>query len=152
MKFITLVLGLLLVASCTHVSTTSTPVNIDGMWQGEYDSGMDGQPPVLFFFNFTRDGNSLTGFASRGVTGPDGTAGADCDIAVCSTVGPDGWVGTAGDPFWDGDGPTAAGVMIVSLSCGWTDVVSISSATPFLFNNCRAPNRMSTRINSNSSP
>ena len=70
MKFITLVLGLLLVASCTHVSTTSTPVNIDGMWQGEYDSGMDGQPPVLFFFNFTRDGNSLTGFASRGVTGP----------------------------------------------------------------------------------
>ena len=69
MKFITLVLGLLLVASCTHVSTTSTPVNIDGMWQGEYDSGMNNRPPVLFFFNFTRDGNSLTGVASQGIPG-----------------------------------------------------------------------------------
>ncbi len=69
MKFITFVLGILLIAGCTHVSTTSTPVNIDGMWQGEYDSGVAGRPPMLFFFNFIRDGNSLTGVASQGIPG-----------------------------------------------------------------------------------
>ena len=69
MKFITLVLGLLLIVGCTHVSTTSAPVNIDGMWQGEYDSGVAGRPPMLFFFNFIRDGNSLTGVASQGIPG-----------------------------------------------------------------------------------
>ena len=62
MKFIAFVLGLLLIASCATSSTTSSPVNIDGTWEGEYDSGMDGQPRMLFIFSFISDGQNLGGF------------------------------------------------------------------------------------------
>ena len=71
MKYIAFVLALLLMASCATSSTTSSPVTIDGTWEGEYDSGMDGQPPMLFTFNFTSEGESLGGFV-RGSFGPTG--------------------------------------------------------------------------------
>ncbi len=61
MKTITFILSLLLIPSCAHVSTSSSPVNIDGTWEGEYDSGIGG-PPMLFTFNFMSDGESLGGF------------------------------------------------------------------------------------------
>ena len=40
MKFIAFILGLLLIAGCAHVSTTSSSVNINGTWEGELDNGM----------------------------------------------------------------------------------------------------------------
>jgi hypothetical protein len=70
MKYITFVLGLLLIAGCATSSTTSSPVNIDGMWEGEYDSGMGG-PPMSIAFNFLGDGESLTGVMSSAAAGLD---------------------------------------------------------------------------------
>ena len=68
MKFIAFILGLLLIAGCAHVSTTSSPVNINGTWEGEYDSGMGG-PPLFVSFSFICEGESLGGFV-RGSFGP----------------------------------------------------------------------------------
>lgn len=63
---------LLLITSCAHVSTTSSPVNIDGTWKGVYDSkGTDGQPPKLFIFKFKNEGNSLTGTSRDATASPD---------------------------------------------------------------------------------
>lgn len=71
MKHIAFVLGLLLIAGCATSSTTTSPVNIDGIWEGEYSSGIDGQPPMLFTFNFLRDGEFLTGNMNNAAAGPD---------------------------------------------------------------------------------
>ncbi|MBN1832202.1 MAG: hypothetical protein JW896_08835 [Deltaproteobacteria bacterium] len=71
MKYVAFILGLLFIAGCATSSTTSSPVHIDGIWGGEYDSGIDGQPPMLFTFNFLRDGESLTGNMNNAAAGPD---------------------------------------------------------------------------------
>jgi hypothetical protein len=71
MKYIAFVLGLSLLGGCATSSTTSAPINIDGTWKGEYSSGMDDQPPMLFTFNFLCDGDSLTGNMNNAAAGPD---------------------------------------------------------------------------------
>jgi hypothetical protein len=80
MKCITFILSLLLVAECTHVSTTSPPVIIDGKWEGVYESQrtkahdvfeMEKLPPIHLIFNFKSDGASLTGNVCEATTSPD---------------------------------------------------------------------------------
>jgi hypothetical protein len=50
MKYITAILGLLLIAGCVHSSTTSAPVNIVGLWKGTFDK-VDSGPPLEFTFS-----------------------------------------------------------------------------------------------------
>jgi hypothetical protein len=53
MKSIAVILGLLLIAGCAHLSEIFSPNNIDGTWKGVYDTGgMDGMPPKLFIIHF----------------------------------------------------------------------------------------------------
>ena len=60
MKYITfVVLSLFLVAGCAHTSTTS-PINIGGLWKGEINNPMGG-PPTRLAFNFIQDGESIVG-------------------------------------------------------------------------------------------
>ena len=61
MKYITAVLGLLLIAGCAHNSTNSAPVNIVGLWKGTFDKVIFG-PPLELAFNFTSDGQNVGGF------------------------------------------------------------------------------------------
>ena len=68
MKYISFVLSLLLITGCATSSTTSSPINIDGLWEGEYDSGMGGLP-LFVTFSFICEGESLGGFV-RGSFGP----------------------------------------------------------------------------------
>ncbi len=61
MKYITVVLGLLLIAGCVHSSKTSAPVNIVGLWKGTIDK-VDSGPPLELAFNFVSDGKNVGGF------------------------------------------------------------------------------------------
>lgn len=70
MKIIYFFMGFLLITGCAHVSTTSTPVNINGTWKGEYESGVSRQPPMVVVFNFISDGESLTGKVCNVTTSP----------------------------------------------------------------------------------
>ena len=71
MKLFTLVLGVLLFASCVHVSTNSPSANINGTWKGVYKNNKKGEPSEQHFtFKFKQDGNSLTGTACDTTTKP----------------------------------------------------------------------------------
>ena len=61
MKYITTILGLLLIAGCAHTSTTSAPENIVGLWKGTFDN-VDFGPPQELAFNFISDGPNVGGF------------------------------------------------------------------------------------------
>lgn len=61
MKYITVVLGLLLITGCVHSSTTSAPINIVGLWKGTIDK-VDSGPPLELVFNFVSDGQNIGGF------------------------------------------------------------------------------------------
>ena len=72
MRSIAVILGLLLIASCAHLSKMFSPYNIDGTWKGVYDTGgMDGMARKLFIFNFEDDGKSLRGEACDATARPD---------------------------------------------------------------------------------
>ena len=80
MKCIVFVLSLLLIAGCAHVSTTSSPADIDGTWEGVYASEptkahdifeKDNHPPMHLVFNFESDGVSLTGNVCNATFRPD---------------------------------------------------------------------------------
>ena len=60
MKYITLVLSLFLIAGCAHTSITTAPVDIVGLWKGEFNNPMGG-PPTRMAFKFIRDGGSIGG-------------------------------------------------------------------------------------------
>ena len=61
MKYITAILGLLLIAGCVHTSTSGAPVNIVGLWKGTVDKVVFGEPRELAF-NFISDGQNVGGF------------------------------------------------------------------------------------------
>lgn len=67
MKFIIFILGILFIAGCTHVSTTSSPVtspiNIDGRWVGSVFP-LEGSTCVYVSYEFKKDGDKLTGTGS----------------------------------------------------------------------------------------
>lgn len=60
MKYIAFVLGFFLIAGCAHTSTTTAPVDIVGLWKGEFNNPMGG-PPTRLAFKFIRDGRSIGG-------------------------------------------------------------------------------------------
>ena len=60
MKIITIIASLFIILSCASVSAKSSPVDIDGTWEGEMKSGMGG-PPMHVTFNFKREGDTVKG-------------------------------------------------------------------------------------------
>ena len=73
MKYITFLLGFILIFCCTNVYANSSTVNLDGTWKGIYDSkGTGGQLPKLFIFKFKMDEGSLTGKVCDSTANPDG--------------------------------------------------------------------------------
>ena len=73
MKYVTFILGLLLIFSCAHVPGTSSPLNVDGTWKGMWDNSKvkKGQPPELFILKLKSDGNSITGTGCNATLNPD---------------------------------------------------------------------------------
>ncbi len=61
MKYMTVILGILLITGCVHSSTTSAPVDIFGLWKGTIDNAGSG-PPLELAFNFVSDGQNVGGF------------------------------------------------------------------------------------------
>ena len=62
MKFCALVAGLLIITSCAYDAHLSSPIDIDGRWQGQVQvPGFMDSPPINLIFNFKVDGETLTG-------------------------------------------------------------------------------------------
>jgi hypothetical protein len=65
MKICALVAGLFLIAGCAHDAHLSSPIDIDGTWQGQM-AGFMGSPPTTLIYNFKVDGETLTGTVNGG--------------------------------------------------------------------------------------
>ncbi len=82
MKILTFVLGFLLIAGCTHVSTPSPSINLNGTWKGEYKDKRRrnhhmnreeafNQRNRFFIFRFKHDDNSIKGIVYSDPARPD---------------------------------------------------------------------------------
>lgn len=72
MKCIIFVLSLFCIVSCTHVSKTSLPLDVDGTWKGVWDNSKvkSGQPPELLILKLKSDGDSITGTGCNATLNP----------------------------------------------------------------------------------